>query len=57
MCFKMQREENKTPRGKSEEAIKAIKRPTRGSLKPEDNSNGKASPLTVTPTGNKRRRI
>lgn len=40
-----------------EETPRANKRPTRGSLKPEDNSNGKASPITVTPTTAKRRRL
>lgn len=52
------KEENKTPKHKNDDTPRTAKRPTRGSLKPEDsNSNGKSSPLTVTPTGMKRRRI
>jgi len=43
---------------KSEETPKVTKR-TRGSLKPNDDSgsSGKSSPITVTPTSGKRRRI
>lgn len=49
--------EEKTPKNKSEDTPKP-KRPTRGSLKPNDDSgsSGKSSPVTVTPTP-KRRRI
>lgn len=38
---------------------KPVKRPTRGSLKPNDDSgsSGKSSPVTVTPSSAKRRRI
>lgn len=43
---------------KNEDVPRAAKRPTRGSLKPDDTgSNGKASPLTVTPNSGKRRRV
>ncbi|GJQ80159.1 MrgBP [Trypoxylus dichotomus] len=52
------KEENKILKHKSDDTPRTAKRPTRGSLKPEDsNSSGKSSPLTVTPTGTKRRRI
>lgn len=45
-------------KSKNEETPRANKRPTRGSLKPDDSgSNGKASPVTVTPSGVKRRRL
>lgn len=46
------------PKPKNEETPRTNKRPTRGSLKPDDNgSNGKASPVTVTPGNLKRRRL
>lgn len=55
------KEESKTLKHKNEDTPRTVKRPTRGSLKPEDSSSsGKSSPLTVvtaTPTGTKRRRI
>lgn len=52
------KEENKIPKHKNDDTPRTAKRPTRGSLKPEDSSSsGKSSPLTVTPTGTKRRRI
>jgi len=49
----------KAPKIKNEESGRAVKRPTRGSLKPEDgNISGKASPVTVQPpVAFKRRRI
>lgn len=49
--------EEKTPKMK-DDTPKPSKRPTRGSLKPNDDSgsSGKSSPITVTPTP-KRRRI
>lgn len=41
-----------------EETPRANKRPTRGSTKPDDNnSNGKASPVTVASGSIKRRRL
>ncbi|KAI4469164.1 mrg-binding protein [Holotrichia oblita] len=52
------KEESKSLKHKNDDTPRTAKRPTRGSLKPEDsNSGGKSSPLTVTPTGTKRRRI
>ncbi|XP_017778097.1 PREDICTED: MRG/MORF4L-binding protein [Nicrophorus vespilloides] len=52
------KEEPRIVRNKSDESPRPSKRPTRGSLKPEDaNNSGKASPLTVTSGGTKRRRI
>ncbi|KAJ8925572.1 hypothetical protein NQ315_009412 [Exocentrus adspersus] len=59
------RNSNATPKddskskNKNEETPKPTKRPTRGSLKPNDDSgsSGKSSPITVTPTSTKRRRI
>lgn len=50
--------DEKTPKSKSDDTPKLAKRPTRGSLKPNDDSgsSGKSSPITVTPT-TKRRRI
>lgn len=50
--------EEKTPKNKSDDTPKPAKRPTRGSLKPNDDSgsSGKSSPVNVTPTP-KRRRI
>lgn len=41
-----------------EENSRSVKRPTRGSQKADDSgSSGKASPVTVTPTSTKRRRL
>ncbi|KAJ3647732.1 hypothetical protein Zmor_019594 [Zophobas morio] len=49
------KEENKA---KKDDTPKPAKRPTRGSLKPDDSSSsGKSSPVTVTPPAAKRRRI
>lgn len=48
------KEENKL-KNKSEDTPRTTKRPTRGSLKPDDGSNGKGSPLTVTPATKRRR--
>lgn len=49
---------DKSGKGKSDDTPKLAKRPTRGSLKPNDDSgsSGKSSPITVTPSA-KRRRI
>lgn len=50
-------EKAKGGKGKQEETPRAPKR-TRGSLKPDDTgSNGKASPVTVTASATKRRRV
>lgn len=51
--------EEKSPKIKLEETPKLAKRPTRGSLKSNDDSgsSGKSSPITVTPSNPKRRRI
>lgn len=48
-----------TKEEKKAETPKPVKRPTRGSLKPNDDSgsSGKSSPVTVTPSSAKRRRI
>lgn len=52
------RDEAKGAKGKVEETPRSAKRPTRGSLKPDDlSSNGKASPVTVNTPPPKRRRI
>lgn len=52
------KDDAKSGKNKSDETPKQTKRPTRGSLKPNDDSgsSGKSSPITVTPTV-KRRRI
>jgi MRG-binding protein len=51
------KDENKT-KSKNDDTPKPAKRPTRGSLKPDDSgSSGKSSPVTVTPPVAKRRRI
>ncbi|RZC33692.1 Eaf7 domain containing protein [Asbolus verrucosus] len=51
------KEETKPPKTK-DDTPKPAKRPTRGSLKPDDSSSsGKSSPITVTPSSAKRRRI
>lgn len=49
----------KEAKSKPDDQQKTVKRPTRGSLKPNDDSSssGKSSPVNVTPTGAKRRRI
>ncbi|XP_072378638.1 uncharacterized protein MrgBP [Diabrotica undecimpunctata] len=51
--------ESKSGKTKSEDTPKPAKRPTRGSLKPNDDSgsSGKSSPITVTPTAKRVRRI
>lgn len=51
--------DEKSPKIKLEETPKLAKRPTRGSLKSNDDSgsSGKSSPITVTPSNPKRRRI
>lgn len=53
------KDDNKTSKNKNEDTPKPTKRPTRGSLKPNDDSgsSGKSSPITVTPSNTKRRRI
>ncbi|KAJ8952845.1 hypothetical protein NQ314_007451 [Rhamnusium bicolor] len=53
------KEDNKVLKNKSEDTPKPTKRPTRGSLKPNDDSgsSGKSSPVTVMPSSAKRRRI
>ncbi|KAK4885910.1 hypothetical protein RN001_002181 [Aquatica leii] len=52
-------ESHKSGKTKNEEIVRSGKRPTRGSVKPDDGiSSGKSSPLTISGTGNaKRRRI
>lgn len=53
------KDDNKVTKNKNEDTPKPTKRPTRGSLKPNDDSgsSGKSSPVTVTPSNTKRRRI
>ncbi|XP_022921069.1 MRG/MORF4L-binding protein isoform X1 [Onthophagus taurus] len=51
------KEENKSLKNIKEETPRAVKRPLRGSLKDDSNSNGKSSPVNVTPTSTKRRRV
>lgn len=50
------KEENKK-NNKREESPRPAKRPTRGSLKPDETNGGKASPLTALAPATKRRRI
>ncbi|XP_018320858.1 MRG/MORF4L-binding protein [Agrilus planipennis] len=51
------RDEGKSYKSKADDTPRTAKRPTRGSLKPDDSgSSGKASPINTTPGGTKRRR-
>lgn len=51
-------EPTKPPKNKNEESGRPGKRPTRGSIKPDEPNSGKASPVTVTQSSAvKRRRI